>query len=259
MNFSDEQLINLVTSYFWPFTRIAAFIAVVPIFGTRIVPARIRLLIAISLTMVIVPVLPSPPVAVDPLGLDGLLTTAAQVMIGLAMGFALKLIFSAIETGGHMMAQTMGLGFAQMNDPANGVTVPVVSQFYIIMATLLFLALNGHLVLIDVLAESFQVLPISMQGISHDGMWVLISWSSWIFTGAVLMSLPVVVALLLVNVAFGVMMRAAPQLNVFAVGFPLTLTFGFIFMLVSLPIFLPQFSDLVENAFMTVGNMVSAR
>lgn len=259
MNFTDEQLINLVSSYFWPFARIAAFIAVVPIFGARIVPTRIRLLIAISLTVVIVPILPLPSVAVDPFTMNGLLTTAAQVMIGLTMGFAVKLIFGAIETGGHITAQTMGLGFAQMNDPANGVTVPVVSQFYIIMATLMFLALNGHLVLIDVLAESFNMLPVSMQGISPDGLWVLILWSSWIFTGAVLISLPVVVALLLVNIAFGVMMRAAPQLNVFAVGFPMTLTFGFVFMLVSLPIFLPQFSNLVEHAFMAVGNMLSAR
>ncbi len=259
MNFTDEQLINLVSSYFWPFTRIAAFIAVVPIFGARIVPTRIRLMIAIALTMVIVPILPPPSAAVNPLGVDGLLTTAAQVMIGLAMGFAVKLIFSAIETGGHLIAQTMGLGFAQMNDPANGVSVPVVSQFYIIVGTLMFLALNGHLVLIDVLAESFTMLPVAMQGISSDGLWVLISWSSWIFTGAVLIALPVMVALLLVNVAFGVMMRAAPQLNVFAVGFPMTLTFGFIFMLVSLPIFLPQFSNLIEHALLAVGNIVSAR
>ena len=259
MNFTDEQLITLVTSYFWPFARIAAFIAVAPIFGARIVPKKIRLMIAVALTMVIVPILPPPAVGIDPLGVDGMLTTMAQVMIGLAMGFAMKLMFSAIETGGHLMAQTMGLGFAQMNDPANGVTVPVVSQFYIIMATLLFLALNGHLVMIDVLAESFSMLPVSMQGISPDGIWVLISWSSWIFTGAVLMSLPVVVALLLINVAFGVMMRAAPQLNVFAVGFPLTLTFGFIFMWASLAIFLPQFNGLIEHAFMAIGNMVSAR
>lgn len=216
------------------------------------------MMIAIALTIVIVPILP-PPTAIDPLGVDGMLITMAQVMIGLAMGFAVKLIFSAIETGGHIMAQTMGLGFAQMNDPANGVTVPVVSQFYIIMATLLFLALNGHLVVIDVLAESFTMLPVSMQGISPDGIWMLIEWSSWIFTGAVLMSLPVVVALLLINVAFGVMMRAAPQLNVFAVGFPLTLTFGFIFMWASLEIFLPQFNNLFEHALMTVGNMLSAR
>ncbi len=259
MNFTDEQLMMLVVSYFWPFARIAAFVAVVPVFGARVIPARIRLLVAISLTMIIVPVLPPPPTGIDPFGLDGILTTAAQVMTGLAMGFAVKLIFSAIETGGHIMAQTMGLGFAQMNDPANGVTVPVVSQFYIIIATLLFLALNGHLVVIDVLAESFQMLPISMQGVSNDGLWVLILWSSWIFTGAVIISLPVVVALLLVNIAFGIMMRAAPQLNVFAVGFPLTLTFGFIFMLVSLPIFLPQFSSLIEHALMAVGNLVSAR
>ena len=233
--------------------------AVVPIFGARIIPARIRLMVAIALTVVIVPILPPPSSEVDPFSSDGLLTTAAQVLIGLAMGFAMKLVFSAIETGGHIMAQTMGLGFAQMNDPANGVSVPVVSQFYIIMATLLFLALNGHLVMIDVLAESFTMLPVSMQGVSPDGIWVLISWSSWIFTGAVLMSLPVVVALLLVNVAFGVMMRAAPQLNVFAVGFPLTLTFGFIFMWASIAIFLPQFNSLLEGAFMAVGNIVSAR
>jgi len=256
VNFTDDQIVALVTSYFWPFIRIAAFIAVVPVFGARIVPTRIRMLIAISLTIVIVPILP-PPTAIDPLGVDGMLITMAQVMIGVAMGFTVKLIFGAIETGGHIMAQTMGLGFAQMNDPANGVTVPVVSQFYIIMATLLFLALNGHLVVIDVLAESFTMLPVSMQGISPDGIWMLIEWSSWIFTGAVLMSLPVVVALLLINVAFGVMMRAAPQLNVFAVGFPLTLTFGFIFMWASLEIFLPQFNSLFERALMTVGNMLS--
>jgi len=256
VNFTDDQIVALVTSYFWPFIRIAAFIAVVPVFGARIVPTRIRMLIAISLTIVIVPILP-PPTAIDPLGVDGMLITMAQVMIGVAMGFTVKLIFGAIETGGHIMAQTMGLGFAQMNDPANGVTVPVVSQFYIIMATLLFLALNGHLVVIDVLAESFTMLPVSMHGISPDGIWMLIEWSSWIFTGAVLMSLPVVVALLLINVAFGVMMRAAPQLNVFAVGFPLTLTFGFIFMWASLEIFLPQFNSLFERALMTVGNMLS--
>ena len=258
MNFTDDQLVALVTSYFWPFIRIAAFIAVVPVFGARVVPKRIRMLIVIALTMVIVPILP-PPAVIDPFGVDGMVITMAQVMIGLAMGFAVKLIFSAIETGGHIMAQTMGLGFAQMNDPANGVTVPVVSQFYIILATLLFLALNGHLVLIDVLAESFTMLPVSMQGISPDGLWVLITWSSWIFTGAVLISLPVVVALLLINIAFGVMMRASPQLNVFAVGFPLTLTFGFIFMWASLDIFLPQFNNLIEAALMAVGNMVSAR
>jgi len=258
VNFTDDQLVALVTSYFWPFIRIAAFIAVVPVFGARVVPKRIRMLIVIALTMVIVPILP-PPAVIDPFGVDGMVITMAQVMIGLAMGFAVKLIFSAIETGGHIMAQTMGLGFAQMNDPANGVTVPVVSQFYIILATLLFLALNGHLVLIDVLAESFTMLPVSMQGISPDGLWVLITWSSWIFTGAVLISLPVVVALLLINIAFGVMMRASPQLNVFAVGFPLTLTFGFIFMWASLDIFLPQFNNLIEAALMAVGNMVSAR
>lgn len=258
MNFTDEQLINLVNSYIWPFIRISAFVVVVPIFGTRVVPKYARVLIAVALTFVIVPTLDPPP-AIDPFSGTGFLTTIAQVMIGVAMGFAVKLVFSALETGGHVAAQTMGLGFAQMMDPANGITVPVVSQFYTVLATLIFLALNGHLVLISTLAESFHMIPIAMQGISQDGLWVLIQWSSWVFIGAVLISLPVVVALLLVNIAFGVMMRAAPQLNVFAVGFPLTLTLGFVFMLAALPIFLPQFSSLMENAFVVISNMLAAR
>jgi flagellar biosynthetic protein FliR len=160
-----------------------------------------------------------------------------------------------METGGYVIGQTMGLGFAQMNDPANGITVPVISQFYTILATLTFLVLNGHLVMIDVLASSFEIIPITDYTQLSNGLWKLILWSGWVFTGAVLIALPAVGALLLVNIAFGVMMRAAPQLNIFTIGFPISLMLGLLFIMFTLPVFSNQFIDILDNTVMTASNL----
>jgi len=251
---SSAQLIDLIAAYLWPFFRIAALITIAPIWGTKIIPVRARIGLALALTVIIVPVI-EPVTSVEPFSLAGIVVTVNQVVIGLMMGFMLRMVFSALESGGQVIGMTMGLGFAQMNDPANGVTVPVVSQFYTLIATLIFLALNGHLILIHVLVDSFRTMPIDILAIGTSGLWTLLTWAGWIFKGAVLIALPTVTALLLVNISFGVMMRAAPQLNVFAIGFPITLTLGFVFMLVSLPVFLPQFSGLLDNAFQALGGM----
>ncbi len=251
---SSAQLIDLIATYLWPFFRIAALITIAPIWGTKIIPVRARIGLALALTVIIVPVI-EPATSVEPFSLAGILVTANQVVIGLMMGFMLRMVFSALESGGQVIGMTMGLGFAQMNDPANGITVPVISQFYTLIATLIFLALNGHLILINVLVDSFRTMPIDILAIGTSGLWTLLTWAGWIFKGAVLIALPTVTALLLVNIAFGVMMRAAPQLNVFSIGFPITLSLGFVFMLVSLPVFLPQFSGLLENAFHALGGM----
>lgn len=256
MNITSEELISFIASYLWPFIRIAALISIIPILSAQIIPKRAKIGLAAALTLVIVPTLDPMP-AVELLSPDGILISIYQMLIGLAMGFAIRIVFSAFETGGNLIGQTMGLGFAQMVDPANGVTVPVVSQFYTILSTLLFLALNGHLIMIEVLARSFKTLPVALQSVSSDGLWSLIILSGWIFKGAVLISLPAVAALLLVNIAFGVMMRAAPQLNIFAIGFPLTLILGFVFILVTLPIFLPQFTAILDNAFVTIEHIIT--
>lgn len=257
MNITSEEIISFIASYLWPFIRIAALISIVPILSAQIVPKRAKIGIAAALTLVIVPTLEPMP-SVEILSADGLLIGIYQMLIGLAMGFTIRIVFSAFETGGHVIGQTMGLGFAQMVDPSNGITVPVVSQFYTVVGTLLFLALNGHLIVIDVLAESFKTMPVALQTISTNGLWSIMTLSGWIFKGAVLIALPAVSALLLVNIAFGVMMRAAPQLNIFAIGFPLSLTLGFVFILVTLPIFLPQFTDILDNAFLTMEDMVAS-
>lgn len=245
-----------MTDFLWPFFRIAALIMVVPIIGVRSVPASWRVGLAALITVVAYPLLPSAP-QVDPVSAAGILILAGQIAIGLAMGFMVRLVFAAVEMGGNIVGQTMGLGFAQMMDPANGITVPVVSQFYSVMATLIFLALDGHLILIDILVDSFHVMPVAATTPISGGLWLLVSWGAWIFKGAMLIALPAVSAMLLVNIAFGVMMRAAPQLNIFAVGFPVTLMLGFVFILVSLTLFLPQFTSITDDAFLTMQRIVS--
>jgi flagellar biosynthesis protein FliR len=251
-----EQLTVWMTGFLWPFFRVAALIMMVPLLGMTAIPLVFRIGLAVAVTLVIMPVLPAVP-AIDPVSAEGLLIASCQVMIGLAMGFFIRMVFSAIETAGGMIGMTMGLGYAQMMDPVNGISVPVVSQLYAVMATLLFLALNGHLILIEILADSFHVIPVAPEAISEGGLWLLLGWAGWIFRGALIIALPAVAALLLVNVSFGVMMRAAPQLNIFAVGFPLTLMLGFIFMLASLPMFYPQFANLLDDAYFTIRGMMT--
>lgn len=256
MNFTDQELTQWLTGFLWPFFRIAALVAVAPILGVRVVPMRFRVGIALALTLVIAPVLPPGP-QVDPASAEGVLISGAQILTGLAMGFLMRLVFSAVEMGGNLIGQTMGLGFAQMMDPANGVTVPVVSQFYTVLATLIFLVLNGHLILIETLVDSFRAIPVALTSVGAGGLWVLLEWSGWIFKGALIISLPALASLLLVNAAFGVMMRAAPQLNIFVIGFPISLMLGFVFILLSLPLFAPQFSSLAGSAFDAVRSMTA--
>jgi len=117
------------------------------------------------------------------------------------------------------------------------------------LAALLFLSLDGHLVLVQVMTDSFRTLPVGITGLSRGGVWQLVSWAGWIFTGGVLIALPAIAALLIVNVSFGVMTRAAPQLNIFAVGFPITLILGFVVLTATLPTIAPKFTDLVSRSF----------
>ena len=248
MNFTSAELTAWIGSFLWPLFRVGAMVGAAPILGSRVVPARIRLGLALAITLVIVPLLPTAP-AVDPLSGAGLVITFNQLLIGLAMGFALRLVFSAIELSGQIIGQLMGLGFASMIDPENGVQVPVVSQFYSVCTILLFLAFNGHLLMIEMVADSFRTLPISTQGIPLDGLRALADWGSQMFAGAVLVALPAICALLLVNLAFGVMMRSAPQLNIFAVGFPITLLMGMVIMLVTLPALPGQLTNMIDQVF----------
>jgi len=248
MNLTGVELTSWLATLLWPFMRIGAMFAAVPIFSAKSVPVRIRVLFAFFITWMLVPVIPEPPV-VELISAQALIISIHQVLIGVAMGFILQMVFSAFVIAGQSIAMAMGLGFASMIDPQNGMQVPVISQALLIMATLIFLALNGHLVLIEVLANSFQTLPVGMFVPSREGLWQLVSWGSNMFAGGMLIALPAVAALLLVNLAFGVTTRAAPQLNIFAVGFPVMIMVGLAFLILTLPTITTHLSNLLTEAF----------
>lgn len=250
-----ELLQREVTAYLLPFLRIAGLIMVAPVFGARMVSMRVRVALCAALAYLIVPLLPPTP-ALEPLGLAATLVAAQEVVIGIAMGFTVQMVFDALVIGGQTMAMSMGLGFAMLVDPQRGVSVPVLSQFLVIMGILVFLALDGHLRLLELLVVSFTLLPIG-QGFSQDGIWTLITWGTDMFAGALRLALPGVIALLVVNTAFGVMSRAAPTLNLFAVGFPVALLLGFVILLLNIPNFTPTFSDLLYGSLTAVETMLS--
>ena len=240
MLFTSADISMWIGSLLWPFTRIAAMLAIAPIFGARMVPKRSRLVIALLLTWIVLPLLPQVP-ALDPLSLSGALVTVHQLLIGLAIGFSLQLVFATLVIAGQTIAMGMGLGFAQMVDPQNGVNVPVIGQYYVVIATLLFLALNGHLALIRVLVDSFQTLPVGVDALSREDFRAIAYWGSRMFADAVMVALPAVASVLLVN-------RAAPQMNIFGVGFPVTLTLGFVILVFAVANLLPQMQHLLDGA-----------
>ncbi|MGA7800585.1 MAG: flagellar biosynthetic protein FliR [Gammaproteobacteria bacterium] len=257
VTFTSAQINSWVGAFVWPLTRITTMFLVAPIFGGRLVPMRVRLVLGLAITVVVVPGL-APVAAPDPLSAAGVAVTVQQILIGAAMGFALQLVFSALVVGGQFVAVSMGLGFASMIDPQNGVQVPVLSQYYVTIATLLFLVMNGHLALIAVLVNSFHTMPIGIDGITRVDMWRLVAWTGQMFGGAVLIGLPAVSALLMVNVAFGVITRAAPQMNIFGVGFPITMLLGFVIILVTLPNLAPQLNHMLASGFALMSSFGTA-
>jgi flagellar biosynthesis protein FliR len=187
--------------------------------------------------------------AADVLSHTGFMIMLQQVLIGVVMGFILQMVFGALIFGGQVVAYSTGLGFASMVDPQNGVQVPVIAQFYLILATLLFLLSNGHLLAIELLADSFRSLPVAVDGITRNGLLEVVAWGSRLFAGGLLIALPIVGAMLMVNMGMGVVMRAAPQLNIFSVGFPVTMLIGFALMWVTLPNLFDVFNEYLADAF----------
>lgn len=245
--FTEAQMSQWIADFFWPAVRIGAMLMAAPIFSIRQVPMRFRVLLMLMITLVIQPMIPSAPV-VEFYSAEMVLIFAQQIAIGVLMGFILQLAFNALIFGGQVMAYSMGLGFAHMMDPANGVQVPVVSQYWLIMAMLGFVMANGHLILIGNVVDSFTIVPIATDGLTRAGIWQLIEWSSTMFAAGLVMAMPVVIALLLINIGMGVVSRAAPQLNIFAIGFPITLTAGFILIWITLPHVMGAFGNLAFEA-----------
>ena len=235
---TSTQLSAWLALFIFPFIRILALVASAPIFGNKQVLIRVKIGLALLLTIIIAPTLPTQP-AVDPASALGLLMLLQQLLAGLAMGFTMRLIFTAVEMSGDIAGMQMGLGFASFFDPQNASFTPVVAQFLGIIAALAFLGMDGHLYMLEALADSFHTFPVSAAMPSAVALHTLAAWGGSIFTYALQLSMPVIGALLITNLALGILTRSAPQLNIFAIGFPVTLAVGFAVLALSLPYFAP--------------------
>jgi flagellar biosynthesis protein FliR len=254
---TQAQLEGWISQLFWPFIRIGACFMVAPAFGALFIPGRIRLVLAGAVAFLVAPLIPQ-PTGVVVFSLPGIIVTIQQMIIGIALGFALQILFDAVAMGGQLLANSMGLSFAFNVDPMRGTGTPALGQLYALLVMLTFLALDGHLALIEMLVQGFRTLPIGEAGFSGENLWMLVEWGTQIFAGALAVALPGITALLIVNLAFGVMSRAAPTLNLFAVGFPITLVFGLVIVMVGLPALQSAFVVLLGKAFMLLSVLQGA-
>lgn len=254
ISITSAQLDAWLATLIFPLTRILAMIASSPVLGNRQVPARVKIGLSVLLAIVIAPTIE--PIPTVPVGSpQGLLIIVQQIVIGVAMGFTIRLIFNAVEMAGELAGLQMGLGFATFYDPVNASHTPVVAQLLGMIASLAFLVLNGHLYLLSALAESFRTLPIG-DAMSAQGFHGVASWGGSIFAYALQISLPIVAALLIANIALGILTRAAPQLNLFAVGFPITLTIGFAVLVLSMPYLIPVLDRLIQEGMGTAMKLI---
>ncbi len=215
----------------WPMLRMSALMLFAPVFSLPALTTRLRVLLALALAVMVYPMFDWP--RIDPLSARGLLEIANQITIGLMMGLILQVAIAAVVVAGQAIANSMGLSMAMMIDPNLG-NVPTVAQFLIVLATLVFVGLGGHGLLLAMLVESFSSLPVGTFVMVDQSWRQVLAWSSMMFLGAVLIALPVMVTLLFINIGIGVITRAAPSLNIFAVGLPATIVMGFLVLIMSM-------------------------
>jgi flagellar biosynthetic protein FliR len=255
VDITDAQLQSWVQGALFPLARIGGLLISAPVIGDKSSPGRVRLMLALGLTMVMAPLLPStPPLAA--FTAVWWLRMAQETLLGIMLGFVLKLVFEAVVLGGELIGNSMGLGFARMADPIRGADVPVIGQFLHLMATLLFLALGGHLRLIELLATSFTVAPDAGAVLGARTFEAMSNSGVMMFAAAVSLALPTMAALLLVNLAFGVMSRSAPTLNGLSVGFPLSLAAGMVLLRIDLPSLRHVFTNQLDQAWGFMSGMV---
>lgn len=252
LNIAASQLMSWIGDWIWPFFRIAAVLMVAPVFGAGFVPPRLRIVLAGAIAWLVVPLLPPAP-DIDPFSLPGLQVLAQQVLIGVGIGFVLQLVFDAVGLAGQLLANTMGLSFAFNVDPLRGASTAAIGQFYVVLMVLTFLALDGHLAVIQLVVDGFRTLPVGLQGLGTDGMLRLAASGSLLFSGAVSIALPGLTALLVANIGFGLISRAAPTLNIFAVGFPITIVFGLVVLQIGLPGVQQGFAAMLQQVLAEAG------
>jgi flagellar biosynthetic protein FliR len=255
LEFTALDLNSWVSQYFYPFARIAGCLGVMPLLGSKLVPRQIRILLSVFITLIIAPILPPMPV-VDPMSLDSFIIIFQQMLIGIVLGFLVEIVTQVFVLAGQLIAMQTGLGIATTVDPTQGVSVVVVSQWFLFLVSLTFLALNGHLIVIEIVVESFHTMPIGGTAWTADDYGRMVSWGGWMFASALVIALPALTSLLIVNFAFGVMTRAAPQLNIFSLGFPVTMLVGLVIIWLTIGQLGEGFHVLLETLFTFLRSLI---
>lgn len=232
ISLSLGQMEIWLSAIFWPFVRMLAMFMSAPMLSHRAIPARVKIGLALLVAMIVAPTNePAPPI----FSAGAPLLLIQQMLVGVLMGFSIKVVFAAVDLAGNVIGLQMGLSFASFIDPVNSNQTPLIGSFLNLLTTLLFLALDGHLILIAAATRSFDLLPISTHFFTGVGWEQLIATGTGLFQLGLQISLPVLATMLMINLTLGIMSRAAPQLNLFSVGFPLTALTGVILFAVFIP------------------------
>ena len=256
MNFSEAEILQAIADYALPFMRISGLLGSMVAFSAKTVPTPIRALFAVVLAIMIMPVVPPVPVK-DPVSVETFVMGLQQVIIGLSIGFISTLVLETFVIAGQVVAMQTGLGFASIVDPVNGINVPAVGQFYLILATLLFLAFDGHLNMIQMVIMSFQAFPIGEAWWTAEQVKSIATWSAWMFIAATTLSLAPIVSLLIINLSFGVMTKAAPQLNIFTIGFSFAQIGGLLIIWLTMDNFTNHFGQQWHRAQQLMCNLLN--
>lgn len=256
MEFLVTEVVERFYAFMAPMIRISAFLLAAPFFSIRAVSVRIRVLLAFVLTWMIYPLSDWP--VLDPTSAEGLKAIFAQVFIGVLMGLLLQIVNAALIIGGQAVSASMGLSMANMVDPSMG-NVPVIAQFFVICSTLIFLGLGGHVLVISLLLESFMLVPIGSVIELQQLLELTIEWSAMMFLGAILIGLPLMASLLFINIGLGIITRAAPALNIFAVGFPAMILAGIVLLSLSMTSIGYRIQWLWQESFEIIGQALGIR
>ncbi len=246
MTLLNAEIVERFFTFLWPMLRISALLLTAPLFSLDAFSIRIRIIMAVVVTFLVYPMIDWP--VIDPISAEGTLQIVNQLFIGALMGLMLQISIAALTIAGQTIAASMGLSMASMLDPNIG-NVPVISQFFLILATVVFLGFGGHIILFSLIIDSFTTLPIGESLLSQASFGKVVAWSTMIFLGGVLTALPVMSSLLFINIGMGIVTRAAPSLNIFSVGFPASILAGFLILLISMDNIIGRMQWLWMQAF----------
>ncbi|AVR04803.1 flagellar type III secretion system protein FliR [Pluralibacter gergoviae] len=251
---TSDQWLHWVSLYFWPLLRILALIATAPILSEKSVPKRVKLGLGVLIAVIVAPSLPATDVTI--FSGNALWLALQQILIGTLIGFTMQLAFAAVRTAGELIGLQMGLSFATFVDPGSHLSMPVLARIMDLLALLLFLTFNGHLWLISALVDTFHTLPVGGNPLNANAFMALTRTGGLIFLNGLMLALPVITLLLTLNLALGMLNRMAPQLSVFVIGFPITLTVGIILMAALMPLIAPFCEHLFSELFNLLADII---